>query len=245
MRPGSSGVFAGSLVAALAGCRAKVDTKGFEDLIRTRTTAMGLHATKVACPADVEAKPGKVFTCQVEVDGKKTYALDVTVTSVDKASSKANFDTGWHDGAAAVVATLDSSLSAELGKSLGGAVVVRCGDEPLRFLDAQRKIRCQLVAGDVTTSATIDFDAALNATDWHLDPPLLAKAKLENLLLPAVREKTAPGVEIDCGPAAFLLRPADGMLHCTAVDGEHRAKLEVEVDDKLAVKRWEIPAQPQ
>jgi hypothetical protein len=239
-QPLATAVVAASLVA-IAACKPKVDTKGVEDFVRKRTAEIGVAATKVTCPADVEAKPGQVFACQVELEGKKTYGLDVTVKSVDTSTSTLSFDTAWHDGAAVVVSKVDAVLGGELSKALGGAVVAKCGNEPLRMLDAKHQIQCELTAGEVKTTATVDFDAALNATNWHLDPPLLAKAKLEGVLTPAVREKTNPDVTVDCGAAAFLLRPASGKVICAAVAGADRARLEVEVDDKLNVTRWEIP----
>jgi hypothetical protein len=39
-------------------------------------------------------------------------------------------------------------------------VAVKCGDDPLLFLDAENKLHCQLIAGDVTSKATIEFDRA-------------------------------------------------------------------------------------
>ncbi|HEU4726822.1 MAG TPA: DUF4333 domain-containing protein [Kofleriaceae bacterium] len=233
-------------VAAFAGsaCKAKVDTKGFEDTIRQRTHDLGLVATKVVCPKDVEAKPGNVFTCQVELDGKKTYALDVTLKSVDSQTTKVNLDTAWHDGAAVQVAKLEPALAGELGKALGSAVTLKCGDEPLRFLDAQRKTRCELTAGTVKSTATIDFDEALAPTDWHLDPPLLGRAKLEEILTPSVREKTSPGVKVDCGPNALVPRPADGVVWCSIADADKQAKIKVEIDDKLQLQRWEVATPP-
>ena len=246
MRSRSPSVAPVLLAAALGAvaCKTKVDTRSFEDIIRQRTSELGLHATKVACPSDVEAKPGRSFTCQVELDGKKTYALDVTLKSVDKGTSQVNLDTAWHEGAAVQVAKLEPVLTAELGKALGSPVTIKCGDEPLRFLDPQRKVRCELAAGTIKSTATIDFNDALTPTDWHLDPALLARAKLEEILTPAVREKTNPGVKVDCGPAALLLRPADGVVWCSIADADKQAKIKVEVDDKLNVRRWEVATPP-
>jgi hypothetical protein len=229
-----------ALGAALAGCRAKVDTHELEGNLRAKTVEMGLHATRIACPDDVEAKPGRVFACRIELDGVKTYALDVTIKRVDPAKAHVDFDTAWHDGPAVQVARLAPALTAEIGKSLGAPVTLACGTDPLQFLDADRKLHCQLTASGVTTAVTVDFDPALAATDWHLDPPLLAKAKLEELLTPAVRDKAGANVAIDCGPAAFVRRPADGTVLCAVTDGTHQGKLRVEVDARLALKRWEI-----
>lgn len=230
---------------AVVACKSKVDTKGFEDTVRQRTSEMGLHATKVTCPHDVETKQGAAFTCQVELDGKKTYALDVTLKSVDKESRKADLDTAWHDGAAVQVAKLEPALTDALGKALGSAITLECGDEPLRFLDPQRKLRCELAAGEVKSTATIDFDEALTPTGWHLEPALLERTKLEEVLTPLVRDKTGLPVTVSCGPAALLLRPADGVLWCTIADSGKQAKLEVEIDDNRKVKRWKVMPAPQ
>ncbi|HET9619897.1 MAG TPA: hypothetical protein VFP84_00925 [Kofleriaceae bacterium] len=233
-----------SLAAATAGCNT-IKSKELEADLGKRVADMGLQATSVSCPSGVEATPRQVFTCQIAIAAPaearkqaKTYALDVTIQAV--ANGKASFDTAWHDGPAVQTAKMEGLLATELGKALGGAVTLACGDEPLRFLDSQHKLRCELAAGEVKTKATIDFDArTLSPTDWHLDPPLLAKAKLEAVLAPAVREK-APGVTIDCGAAPFLARPADGVVTCKASDGAQTGALKVDIDDNLNVKRWEL-----
>jgi len=219
--------------------------KGFEETIRRRVSENGLRATKISCPPDVEVKPGARFTCQVELDGKKTYALDVTLKKLEKTSFEVDLDTAWRDGSAVVVARLDEGLTKQLSEQLGNPVTVKCGDEPLRFLDPQHKLRCELSADTVKSSATIDFDDKLEPTGYHLDPPLLGRAKLEELLTPAVREKTTPSVKIDCGPSALLARPADGVVWCSISDAGKQAKLKVEVDGELNVQRWAVTAPPK
>lgn len=229
-----------ALIILAAGCKPTVRSSELEADLGQRVTAMGLQATKVACPSGVEAKPGQVFTCQITL-GAKTYALDVTITSVDKAKGKADFNTAWHDGPAVQTAKEEALLAGALTKDLGGAVALHCGDEPLAFLDSAYKLHCTLTAGDVKTKATFGFDAkTLDATDWHLDPPLVAKAKIEAVLAPAVHEKVPDDVVIDCGPAPFLLRPADGVLTCKATRGAETAALKIEVDADLQVKHWEL-----
>jgi hypothetical protein len=167
----------------------------------------------------------------------------VTVKDLDK-NRKLQLDTAWRDGPAIVVAKLEPGLTTALSEQLGSPVTIECGDEPLRFLDPQHKLKCELSADAVKSTATIDFDDKLEPTGWHLAPPLLGRAKLEDLLTPAVREKTTPTVKIDCGPAAFLVRPADGWVWCSVSDAGKRAKLKVEVDEKLVVHRWEVVAPP-
>lgn len=229
-----------ALIVLAAGCKPTVQSSELEADLSQRVTAMGLHATKVTCPGGVEARPGQAFTCQITL-GAKTYALDVTITGVDKAKAKADFTTAWHDGPAVQTAKEEALLGGALTKDLGGAVALHCGDEPLAFLDSAYKLHCTLAARDVKTKATFGFDAkTLDATDWHLDPPLIAKAKIEAVLTPAVHEKLPDDVVIDCGPAPFMLRPADGVLTCKATRGAETAALEIEVDDNLNVKRWEI-----
>jgi hypothetical protein len=68
---------------------------------------------------------------------------------------------------------------------------------------------------------------------------LLAKAKLEELLTPSVREKTAPTVAVTCGSEPLIARPADGFVTCEAADGDKKVKLKVEVDTDLNLKRWD------
>ncbi|HET7506447.1 MAG TPA: DUF4333 domain-containing protein [Kofleriaceae bacterium] len=234
------------ILAAVSGaaCKAKVDTGGFEDTIRQHAHDLGLSATKVACPKDVEARPGKAFTCQVEIDGKKTYALDVTLKGVDPGTQKVSLDTAWHDGAAVQAAKLEPALTDELSKLLGAAVKIKCGDAPLIFLDPQRKTRCELSAGAIKTTATIEFNEALAPTDWHLDPPLLGRSRLESVLMPSVRDRMNAEVKLDCGPAELLLRPADGVLWCSVTAPDKQVKIKVVVDDTLNVQSWEIATPP-
>ena len=231
----------------LAACKPSVG-KAIEANLGQKVTEMGLHASKLTCPDDVEAKPGQVFTCQVTLDAPtgtskqaKTYAVDVTIKRVDLAKSIVDYDNAWHDGPAVQTAKAESMLAADLEKDLGGPLILSCGNEPIVFLDADHKLHCALTAGDVKTKATFSFDVkTLNPTDWHLDPPLIGKAKIEAVLTPAVHEKVPDDVVIDCGPAPFLLRPADGVLTCKVNRGGETASLKIEVDEGLNVKRWEI-----
>lgn len=234
------------VVIGLVGCK-QVDSKKLEADLRDKTKAQGFNATKISCPSGVEPKQGAVFTCQIELDAKKTYALDITITKLND-DHTLSFDTKWHDGAAVNLAKLVPALDAELGKQLGGPVRLDCGHEPLAFLDGQRKLHCDLAAGDpaaeVKTKATVDFDDKFNASGWHLDPALLSKAKLEERLTPAVQGKAGATVQVDCGAAAFVARPADGNVMCKVHDGDKTAPLKVAVDDKLDLKSWEIVANP-
>ena len=230
-------------VLRLVACSSELDGDKLEADLLAKTKSQGLDATKLSCPRGVTPKQGKVLVCQIQLDGKKDYGLDVTITKVND-DHTVDFDTRWHDGAAVQVAKIAPALADELTKQLGGPVRLDCGHEPLAFLDGERKLHCDLSAGDpkaeVKSKATIDFDPAFNAAGWHLDPPLLSKAKLEDRLTQAVREKAGPAIQIDCGPATFVPRPADGAVMCDVRDGDKAAKLKVMVNDKLDLKSWEI-----
>jgi hypothetical protein len=211
---------------------------------------MGFHASKLECPSDVEAKPGQTFTCQVTLDAPagaskqaKTYAIDVTLKRVDLDKDKPilDYDNAWHDGPAVDTVKAESMLAADLVKDLGGPLILRCGNEPLAFLDGDHKLHCELTAGSVKTKATFAFDVnTLHPTDWHLDPPLLGKARIEALITPAVHQKLPSDVVIDCGAAPFFVRPADGTIQCKATRGSDIATLKIEVDADLNVQSWEI-----
>jgi hypothetical protein len=135
-------------------------------------------------------------------------------------------------------------LTTDLRKQFAADVVITCGDEPLRFLDAQRKLTCALSLGETKSVATIDFNAALAPTDWHLSPALLSRTMLEKILLPSVRGKTTADASVDCGPGALRVRPADGTLWCTISTAGRTAKIKVDVDDQLNVQSWNVAEPP-
>ena len=224
------------LAAAAAGCKKSVKVAEVETWMKQRTVELGINATKVSCPKDIAPKEGTSFDCAVEVEGKP-YILTGTITKVE--SSKVNFDTSWKDGKNGVVirSKLAPLLADELGKQLGAKVDVTCA-EPLMFLDDKRAVSCNLTAGATKAKVVVTFDDKLVPTGWKLDPMLLSKAKLEELLTPSVREKTAPDVVVTCGTQALLPRAADGMVVCD-VTGSKTGKIKVDVDADLNVKRWD------
>jgi len=215
-----------------------------EAFIKGRADEMGLAATKVTCPSDVEAKKGTTFTCQVEVEGTKTYDLEFTITEIDKDNDKFHGDSRWKDGRAVISAKIEEGISAELAKQLGAPIVIECG-EPLRFLDAEGKLRCPFTAGKVTGEAVLTFDDQTEVTGWELQPPLLSAQKLVAILTPSVREQTSPEVNLDCGPDPLLARPADGVVWCGISDGKQAAQIRIEVDEALNVQKWAVAEPPK
>ncbi len=228
------------VLATAGGCKKTVKTAEVESWMKQRMTDLGIPTTKVACPKDIEPKEGKTFDCDVEVEGKP-YTIVGTITKVE--SSKVNFDTAWKNAPSGVIirSKLVPPLTDELSKTFATKVDIGCA-EPLMFLDATRVATCDFTAGATKAKVVITFDDKLVPTGWKLDPPLLNRAKLEELLTPNVREKTAPTVMVSCGTEPLLPRPADGMVKCEASDGAKKVPLHVEVDADLNVKKWEVVA---
>lgn len=218
-------------------CKKSVNTADFEERIQKRTQELGLAGATVKCPKGVEAKAGKSFECTVGIGGKD-YVLVATVTKVE--GKQLDMDTKWKDGEAVIASKLGPPLGEELGKQFGTVVTVDCGKEALRFLDKNRNITCDLAAGDTKAKVIVTFDDKLVPTSWKLDPLLIARKKLEDILTEPVRAKTSPTATITCGDKAMLARPAEGVVYCEVADGDKKAKLEVAVDDELKVKGWKI-----
>jgi len=231
-------VVGGSLVA---GCKKTVKTAEVETWMKSRTTELGINATKVTCPKNIEPKEGKTFDCEIEVEGK-TYTIVGTMTKVE--SSKVNFDTAWKNGANGVIirAKLQPALAEELTKQFGAKVDLAC-PEPLLFLDDKRATTCDFVAGATKAKITTTFDEKLSPTGWTLDPPLLAKKKIEELVTASVKEKVGPSATVECGTEPLIARPADGKLVCIGKASENgkttESKLAIEIAPDLSITRWD------
>jgi hypothetical protein len=219
-----------------AACTKSVDTKDFEKRIAKRMEELGITDAKVRCPDAVSAKEGNVLACSIAIGGK-SYAMESTITKVE--GGQLAMDNRWKDGEAVVSARLEPALEKDLGEQFAVAVGITCGDR-LRFLDAERKIRCELSAGTTKAQVAISFDDKLVPTQWALEPTLIGRSKLEGILTPSVRDKTSPGVTVTCGDQPLFPRPADGTVWCDIADAERAAKIKVELAEDLEVKRWEV-----
>lgn len=225
--------------AAVVGCKPTVDTQDFEARIHKRIAELGLPPGKVTCPTHVEVKPGALFTCAVEI-AAKPYDLDVTIIDAKgSGDTEINLTTQWRGGSAIVGTKLAPVLEAAMTKTLGIPVKVDCG-APLRFIDPKHQLRCDLTAGAAKYGLLTTFDAKDEPTDWKLDPPTLLKSKLEEILTPSVREKTAADATVTCGSEPMVARPADGIVHCAITAGGKAGKIAVVVDEALDVQRWDV-----
>jgi hypothetical protein len=223
-------------VLAAAGCKKSVKNDEVEAFVKRRAADLGMQNAKASCPSGVEAKVGTSFDCKLEIDGK-TYVLVATITSVE--GTKLAIDTAWKDGEAVVSSKLSAALAGELSNQMETPVKVECG-EPLRFLDQDRNVACDLVAGSTKAKLLVTFDENLAPTNWKVHPGLLAKPRLEQLLIERVRTQTSATATVTCGDEPLLARPDDGIVWCQVTDGARSAKVEVEVGPDLVVTRWKF-----
>jgi hypothetical protein len=223
-----------------AACGKQVDTTDFEARIAKRVTELGLPVGVVTCPKDVDVSAGAKFKCMVQI-ADKPYELEARITDASAAgdSAEITMDTRWTAGDAVVGTKLGASLSEGMTKALATHVVVDCG-APLRFIDANHAVRCDLSAGKTKVGLIASFDDKGNPTGWKLDPPVLTKTMLEASITPSLREKTSPDAIISCGDEPLLLRPADGKVPCTVAIGDKHGKIAVTIGDDLQVQRWEV-----
>ena len=241
------------LIAAVCGgcsfeasCGKKsVKTKEFEGTIKERTAALGMNPTKVDCGEPIEAKVGATFTCQVELDGEKTYAMNVTVTGVDEKDERVDLDPKWAGGERGVVTKkLEDIITARWTETFGPGTTLECG-EPLRFVPDDDRFTCDVKSGTYQGKATVFFtDGTADLADVQLEQNVLGKKLLEELLTPSVREKTGPEVVVTCGDQALFARPADGTIWCDIADAKERAKIKVMVDEQNNVVRWDVAVPP-
>lgn len=229
-----------------ASCGKKsVKTREFEGTIKERTTALGLNPTKVDCGEPVEAKVGATFVCKVELDGEKTYDMNVAVTGVDEKSERVDLDPRWAGGNAVVSKKIEEIVGAQMAERFGAGVTLDCG-EPLRFVPDDDRFTCEVKSGSYQGQATLVFaDGTTNLDDVQFEANILGKSILEGILTPSVREQTSPAVVVTCGEQAMIPRPADGIVWCDIGDGKESAKIKVEVDDQNNVKRWEVAEPPK
>lgn len=236
-------VCAGCSVEASCG-KKKVQTREFEGTIKERTTALGLNPTKVECGEPVEAKVGVAFTCKVELDGEKTYDMNVTVTGVDEKADRVDLDPKWAGGNAVVAKKIEEIVGARMAERFGAGVVLDCG-EPLRFIPDDDRFTCDVVSGAYRGKATLIFaDGTTNLDDVQFEEHVLGKALLEGILTPSVQKQVGDATTVDCGEQAMIPRPADGVLWCSISDGKQAAKIRVQVDDKNNVTGWEVAEPP-
>jgi hypothetical protein len=223
------------LALGLIACSNTVNQEDMEKNLHARMVALGAPEATVKCPSSLSAKVGSVGVCKVTL-GEATYDLEVTVTSIE--NGKAMTDTKWKGVVLINARELEKGFTPVLSEELGAPVTIDCG-AAFRPLDAARAVVCDLEAGMHASKVTFTFDDKLEPTLTKYDPPLLAMNKLIAHILPSVRAKTKPTVEMTCAEMV-MPRPADGVVRCTLVDGGAEvARILVTVDAELKLSNWE------
>lgn len=232
------------LALVLSGCTVRCygpkTTMNRDELEKTLETrlAVGGH---VRCPEDLEAKVGATYRCQLELENT-SYALDVTITSIDPTDSKTplRIDYKFARGRAFRRSVVQADLQKKLSDMLGAPLEVACGAEPLLFI-RETLVVCQLRSGNVRTTTSLALDDKLGVTNGPLVPPVFSRKELEAGLREATKAQFGPDMAIDCGPEAIIMSPADSTIHCQASKGSEKAPLEVVVERDTTTS-WKLSA---
>jgi hypothetical protein len=228
---------------ALTGCkRTGIDMDLVKGLAVKSAADVGVTGAVATCPDQVPSAIGTKFVCSVAIGGK-SYDLDGTIQpppgqpdSVERIA-----DLKWHDGLALGGATLEKLLTPKLTEILATPVKVACGG-PIRFIQPDHTITCDLTAGKHAVKVATSFDANNETTSFDLVPSMLGKAKLEGILTKSVTDKLAAASTVTCGDDPLIERPADGKLLCTVDSGSQHGGLAVAVDADFKITGWEIVA---
>jgi hypothetical protein len=158
-------VLGGLVVGAvlLLGSTATLDTAEAERQIAQMTEEQaGVAPTDVSCPADIEAEAGATFACSASLEDQP---ITFTVTQTD---DQGNIEVAG-DNSFVDVATVEASLTQQLGEVTGVEVVSTCDTDGHTVLvdGVGTPIPCTVTnAEDATDSidvtATVDEDGAVS-----------------------------------------------------------------------------------
>lgn len=226
---------------ALAGCGPRtMDTKDLESQIAAQLAKDHAVVDAVHCPPSIPGKAGVSFECEVVLGGK-SYAWVVAIHSIDK--SGLDLDMHWKRGEAVLASRVAEMMTERVGTLVGAPAAVDCG-EPIRFLESDRTVRCDLAVGKVKAQLVMTLATDLTLKAWRLDPPMLAKHKLETGLASAIGDKLGGTATVDCGSEPLFPRPASGIVACSVDTGKKTVPIGVEVeldkDGELTAKRWQV-----
>jgi hypothetical protein len=231
-------LFAGCSFHADCGGKGKVDTKQIETTL-TGDPERGVTFTKATCPdQEIEAKVGAWIECDVEVDGRKTYPLRVTVSEVK--GTKLSFKTTYVKPNVSEQQIRDT-YGASVAKQLGVPVGIDCG-EPLPAVPDDRLLRCDATVGTMKTSVVLTF------TDDGGSRGKLADAfYITTVLAAEVQPELTDGERVDCGAADARPIPSDHMVNCSLLGAEGKpiGQIRIELDDSgHAVRVTTLAVQP-
>jgi hypothetical protein len=226
----------------LAGCSFHADCGGkktikareVEKTLQSQPTE-GVTFTKVTCPDDVEVKVDATFDCQIEVDGKKTYPLHITITAVE--GTKFTYTNAWPKPVISEKVIRDK-FAAPIAQELGVPVTVECG-EPLREI-VDGKATCDATVGTLKTKFQVAFDDKLSSTGASFVDSFYTTPKVASIATPAVQQQLGAETVVDCGPPDAKPRPADGIITCNVTKGADKGLLKIEVDADMNLGNWKV-----
>ena len=166
---GRTGIIVGAVVAAvlvlgglavgavlLFGART-LDTAEVErQIVQLTEDRTGVAPTDASCPADIEAERGATFACSASVQGQP---ISFTVTQTD---DDGNVEVAG-DNTFVDVATVEASLTQQLGEAAGVEVVTTCdaGGHSVLVDGVGRPIPC-LVANAVDAADSVEVTATVD-----------------------------------------------------------------------------------
>jgi len=231
-------VFVASTAAACEPSPTEIDPSRLEALIKNGLTIEQVAVDAVHCPGHILPEEGRTLTCTVVIGGKP-YDRIATLLNVHR--NEFDFDQRWARGEAISSAKLVSAMTGDVSERIGAPVALDCS-EPVRFLDRDRSVRCDLAVAALKTAVVFTFDANLHVTEWHTEPSIVSKAALEAGLTPSVQTKLGPQATLTCDGEPLRLPPSDGIIWCTAHRGEqhNRVRLEGETrnDGSFRIHQW-------
>jgi hypothetical protein len=221
----------------LAGCSFHVDCGGkgtvnAKQIEKTLTgdPAKGVAFTKVTCPdREIPAKVGTTVDCDVEVDGRATYTIRVTVSEVD--GSELKFDTSYTKPFVSEK-HLREKIAADAEQKLGVPVVLDCGG-PLAEIPADGVVRCEATVGTLATRMLFTFDDDFKSKGGRFEDRFYVTTRVAATVTPSLEGVVGAGAVVDCGPADARPIPADRRVDCaiSGADGKPRGQTSIELDE--------------
>lgn len=227
----------------LAACSIKahgleLDAATIETQIKANLAKEGVVVDKVKCTEGVALEKGAKLTCQIHI-GDKQYEQIATLSD----PKSLNMDLTWPRGEVVYAHKLVTMMTPQLTEAVGAPAVIDCG-EPLLFLDKDRAARCKITIGGVTTQLATTLDDKWVPVRWQLEPEVLLRVRLEEMVTPSVREKLGATATVTCDGEHVLAKPANKILDlpCTVHSGAKTLRINVHGEDdangKLIVSRW-------
>lgn len=143
-----------------------VEKRDLEASLADTLRAATLNPTAVHCDTeDIAPQVGAVVTCEVELDGKKSYGIHAKITARD--GDHLSFENTWVLPHAVNARKLEQTIIAELARDPGVQATVDCR-EPLRSLPDSHVLACDAVFDDEphVVRARLDDELVVTSVTW-------------------------------------------------------------------------------